>query len=474
MRVFTLVFLALVSSGAFALSEETKRPNILFISVDDLRPELGCYGAPLVKSPHIDKLAARGTLFTRAYCNIPVCGASRASLMTGIRPTRSRFVSYDTRLDRDTPEAVTLSQHFKENGYQALSYGKVQHFPDDRAETWSEIPWRPDYPVYDGEQKDWRNYLSLENRTIASTQKDGRALPWEKIDVPDEAYFDGGIAKKAADFLTDSRSQERPFFLAVGFFKPHLPFNAPSKYWDLYDPSQFSLPKNYHPPFEAPKIAIHNFGELRQYYGVPRKGPLNEEMALKLVHGYHACVSYTDALIGTVLDALKKGGHDDNTIIVLWGDHGWNLGEHSLWCKHSNFRSSLRVPLLVITPGMPEGKRCDALVELVDVFPSLVELTNTKPPKTLQGDSFRAQLLDSEAPGKREIFSQWKSGATVKTNRHIFTQYLGRKGNILGEMLYDHHEDIEENTNLVEEQPEIANELRERLPRGKQLAEMPE
>lgn len=452
------------------ISHAERPPNVLFIALDDLRPELGCYGAPHAITPNMDALAARGTLFTRAYCNIPVCGASRASIMTGIRPTRTRFVDYDTRVFVDTPDAVTLSQHFLQSGYETLSYGKILHFPEDKKETWSQLPWRPDYPVIGEEQVNWRDYQSLENRVIAGQHKDGRALPWEMGDVGDDDYYDGRITRRAEEFFATREPDDQPFFLAVGFLKPHLPFNAPRKYWELYDPAKFTLPEDYRGPVDAPDVAVHGWGELRQYYGVPEQGPLSEEMAMKLVHGYHACVSYTDALVGRVIAALEASGEMENTIIILWGDHGFNLGDHSLWCKHSTFRSSLRVPLIVVAPGMAAGQKCDALVELVDVFPTLVDLTNTDGPGGLQGASFVPQLADAATPGKTDIFMQWKQAAAVKSGDLLFTRWSGDDGNVWAEMLFDHSKDPAELDNVVSDQEANAAKLRETLKRGAALA----
>ncbi|MHC4742749.1 MAG: sulfatase, partial [Planctomycetota bacterium] len=307
-----------------------KRPNVLFIAVDDLRPQLGCYGHKQMISPNIDRLAAEGVTFLRSYCQVPVCGASRASLLTGTRPTRNRFLGYATWAEKDYPGATVLPKHFKSNGYHTISNGKIFHHRTDCKDGWSEPAW---HPRGDG---NWRNYVTTESKRIARGNSGGGPA-YESADVPDNAYFDGKIADKGISDLRCLKDMDKPFFLALGFLKPHLPFNAPKKYWDMYKREEIDLADNPFRPKGAPDAALHNWGELRSYAGIPKKGPLSEDMARTLVHGYYACVSCTDAQIGRVLDELKRLGLDDNTIVVLWGDHGWNLGEHGLWCKHCNF-----------------------------------------------------------------------------------------------------------------------------------------
>ena len=280
---------------------EPARPNVLFIAVDDLRPQLKCYGQQQMHSPHIDRLAASGVLFERAYCMVPTCGASRASLMTGIRPARRRFVSYQTWAEKDAPGITTLNTQFKQHGYTTLSLGKVFHHPGDNAGGWSEPAWRPrGVPWYRRPE----NARLHEKRQQLGSRKRGPA--WEAADVPDDAYADGKLAGRAIAELRKLQDRPEPFFLAVGFFKPHLPFIAPQKYWDLYDRDSIRLPDNYHAPRDAPAESIHSSGELRAYAGIPAQGPVSRETALNLIHGYYACVSYTDALIGKLLDELDR------------------------------------------------------------------------------------------------------------------------------------------------------------------------
>jgi iduronate 2-sulfatase len=370
-RINLLPALMLLLALASCNSETTKNqipetPNILFIAVDDLRPELGCYGKTHIQSPNIDRLAAEGTRFDRSYCNIPVCGASRASLMTGLRPARNRFLTYFTWADEDAPGITTLPKHFRNNGYQTISNGKIFHHETDASNSWDEI-WHPK-----SSSKSWRDYALPEN-IGADSSGTKRGAPVERAELADNGYKDGKTAEKVIQDLKKLKEQDKPFFLAAGFLKPHLPFNAPEKYWAIYD-GKVSLPDNNYPPENAPKESIHAFGELRAYAGVPEKGPVTDEMALELIHGYYACVSYTDAQIGLVLDALEELELEESTIVILWGDHGWNLREHGLWCKHCNYETSLHTPMIVKVPGTKQVNSTREIVEYVDIYPTLCEL----------------------------------------------------------------------------------------------------
>ena len=461
-RVLYTLLALLLCSPVFG---DQQPPNVLFIAVDDLRPQLGCYGKPAIHSPNIDRLAARGVVFNRAYCMVPTCGASRASLMTGIRPTRNRFVNYLTRADKDAPNITTLNTHFKNHGYHTTSNGKVFHHPSDNAAGWSEPAWRP---------KDAPTYAIAENQRIAARRakqlgRRGRGPAFEDADVSDDTYGDGKVANKAISDLRRLRQSGEPFFLAVGFFKPHLPFVAPSTYWKLYDREKIHLPDNYERPQDAPSEAIHSWGELRSYADVPRTGPLPNDLARTLIHGYYACVSYTDAQVGRVLDELERLGLADNTIVVLWGDHGWNLGEHTLWCKHCCFETSMHAPLVVRAPGIEGGGKTDGLTEFIDIYPSLCELAGLPLPDHLQGRSFVPLLKTPGMPWKQAAVGRFKSGDTIRTNRHRFTEYTDPKNNLAARMLYDHESDPDENVNIAERSPNaktvkrLTHDLHERM-----------
>jgi arylsulfatase A-like enzyme len=286
-----------------------------------------------------------------------------------------------------------------------------------------------------------------------------RGPAYEADVVADNAYFDGMIADKGISDLRRLKDMDKPFFLALGFLKPHLPFNAPKKYWDMYEAEEIDLADNPFRPKGAPDAALHNWGELRAYHGIPAKGPLSDELARTLVHGYYACVSYTDAQIGMVLAELDRLGLQDNTVVILWGDHGWNLGEHGLWCKHCNFETSLHSPLIVRGPGIKTGIKTNALVEYLDIYPSLCELCDIPLPGHLQGGSFVQLLKNPNLLWKEAVFSRYYRGDSVKTDRYRYTEWRRKDGGIYARMLYDHSVDLVENVNISE------------LPENKELIE---
>lgn len=443
----TVIILSGLTAMLLAGSLHAQQKNVLFIVVDDLRPELGCFGHPVIKSPNIDQLATSGTRFNRSYTNIAVCGASRASILSGVRPGKTRFVGHDCYLDQHLPGTVSLPMHFRNNGYQTISLGKVFHHQNDSKGSW-DLNWRPELP----KGNSWRDYQLAEN-IAADTGEKSRGMPYEKADVQDEAYFDGKIAAKAIAELKASSKSGKPFFMAVGFLKPHLPFNAPVKYWDLYPKELIRAPENMEKPKDAPDMAMHNFGELRAYANIPATGPVSEEMALNLIHGYYACVSYTDAQIGKLMQALEQLGLAENTIVVLWGDHGWQLGDHGLWCKHSNFEKALHVPLIIRAPGHKMEVVANQLVELVDVYPTLCELTGLINPFQLQGNSLVPLLDGKNPPWKEAIFARWVKGETIITSSHAYTEWSNnQEEQPFARMLFNHSEDPDENTN-VSEQP---------------------
>ena len=430
-----------------------KRPNVLFIAVDDLRPQLGCYGHKQMLSPNIDRLGAEGVVFLRSYCQVPVCGASRASLMTGVRPTANRFLGYNTWAQKDLPGALSVAKHFRNNGYHTISNGKIFHHRTDCLDGWSEEPWRP--------KGAWRNYLLEENIKLAEQTSAHKGPAFENADVPDNAYFDGMVADKGISDLRRMKNMDEPFFLALGFFKPHLPFNAPKRYWDLYKREEIDLADNPFRPKGAPDAALHNWGELRAYHDIPPKGPLSDDMARTLIHGYYACVSYTDAQIGRVLAELDRLGLRDDTVVVLWGDHGWNLGEHGLWCKHCNFETSLHSPLIVRAPEIKAGSRTNALTEYLDIYPSLCELCELPLAGHLQGKSFVPLLKNPNLPWKKAVFSRYFRGDSVKTDRYRYTEWRDKKDKVYARMLYDHSIDLVENVNIYErpENKEVVKKL---------------
>jgi iduronate 2-sulfatase len=442
MRYLFLTTVLLLMAGCSQQKKAPLLPNILFIAVDDLRPELGCYGVERIHSPNIDRLAQQGTRFDRSYCNIPVCGASRASLMTGLRPARNRFLYYDTRADEDAPGITTLPQLFRENGYHTISNGKVFHHGDDAAHSWDEI-WHPP-----SSSRSWRDY-AMPGNILQDTAPSFRGPPFERAVLHDTIYKDGKTAEKVISDLRRLKEMDKPFFLAAGFLKPHLPFNAPEKYWKLYD-GTVRLPYNNYPPDNAPPESLHNWGELRNYAQIPEKGPVSDEMARELIHGYDACVSYTDAQIGKVLDELRRLGLENSTIVILWGDHGWNLREHGLWCKHCNYETSLHTPLILKVPDTEQVPVTDEIVEYVDIYPTLCELAGLDQPEHLQGSSFMELLFDPAATSDGVAVCQWFDGITTIREHYFYTEWVDDSDVAYTRMLYDHLADPDENVNISE------------------------
>lgn len=447
--------------------------NILFIAVDDLRPELNCYGKTQIHSPNIDQLAGEGLMFEQAYCQQSVCSPSRISLMTGLRPDSTYVHDNNTHHRRTVPEVVTLPQHFIQHGYHAVDFGKIYHghmgaFND--ALSWSELWYYPPQNY----TENIRGYLSKENLDILAKHRRNKngyinfsAKATEGEDVEDEAYPDGLTVQAAIGAMPRLKNQDKPFFLAVGIEKPHLPFVAPKKYWDMYDRKKIELPGQNRYPKNSPALASINWGELRGYTDMPGKGELEEAKAKELIHGYYACVSYADALVGKLIAGLKKNGLYDNTIIVLWGDHGWKLGDYGSWCKLTNFEIDTRVPLIIRSPDMKKrGITSQALVELVDIYPTLSELAGLPLPRHLQGDSFAPLLSNPNLPWKQAAFSQFPRGAqethegswedkeymgySMRTQRYRFNKWVRWDSKeLVARELYDHQSDPEETINLI-------------------------
>lgn len=369
---------------------------------------------------------------------------------------KDRFVSYLTRADKDASGVPTLNTHLKQNGFTTVSLGKVFHHKSDNASGWTTPPWRPSGGAY----------RLTENQNLhAQRQKQGpnfRGPAWEAAPVDDLQYGDGMLAAKAIAELKRLDDQDEPFFLAVGFFKPHLPFVAPQKYWEMYEPSEIQVPETYHIPEDAPPESIHNSAELRAYAGIPKDRVLPAETARQLIHGYYACVSFVDAQVGKVLDELERSGLADNTIVVLWGDHGWNLGEHTLWCKHSCYETSMQIPLLVRVPGVT-ADRCRSLIETIDLYPTLCELTSTPLPNHLQGRSLVPLLHDSKSEWKTMAIGRYQNGDTIRTDRFRFTEYTDQNNETQSMMLYDHAQDPAEDQNIAAPSNEVSQKLSQQL-----------
>lgn len=451
----SLTWTAVIAAASTAvIAADTGRSNVLFIAVDDLRPALGCYGDELAVSPNIDKLAARGTVFTRAYCQQAVCSPSRNGVLTGRRPDTIKIYDLPTNFRTTLPDVVTLPQRFKQNGYHAEGMGKIFHVTNgnhDDAASWSVPSWNPAPRARPAQP-------APQPPADRAAQKRAKGRPFAARDVPDNGLPDGKIADHAIERLAALKDGGKPFFLAVGFHKPHLPFIAPKKYWDMHDPAKLPVGQPAGLPKDAPAYVGNNSGELRQYATVPDRGPIPEEMARKLVHGYYACVSYTDAQVGRVLDELDRLGLRDNTIVVLFGDHGFQLGDHGLFCKHTNFERAVRSTLMVAAPAQrAPGSRSDGFVEFVDMYPALCELAGLTPPAGLEGTSFVPLLNDPKTPWKRAAFSQWPKripgagegmGHSIRTARYRLTEWTAPGGYSALE-LYDYETDPHEAVNLA-------------------------
>jgi len=486
MNKWNLFFFAFIVSGILiSCQSEKEKPNILFIAVDDLRPELGCYGNSKISSPHIDKLASEGLTFTQAYCQQPICMASRASLMSGLRPDTMHIYNCGS-LEEDAPGVLTLDQHFENNGYEIWAAGKIYHHGIDY-----KVQFGDAYHEVQTESFG-RGYLSKEAFRIVEEYNQwyrdnrnqpggGRGPAFEWPDVKDNTYHDGKMTDLAIDKLADLKTSEKPFFMAVGYKKPHLPFNAPQKYWDIYDSDQIGQANNqYHPQNVSPYFD-YNFGELRNYYGIPKGNtPFNDTLNKTLKHGYYACVSYIDAQIGRLLSGLEENGLDKNTIVIIWGDHGWKLGEHAMWCKHTQFHLDNHVPMILKVPGQRQAKT-DALVEFVDIYPSLCELAGLELPGHLQGTSFVPLIDNPNREWKEGALSYWPArnrtdpekvvlGYTVQTDRYRYTEWIREStGELLARDLFDHQTDPNENNSVANDpgNEKLMKKLSDLLDRGK-------
>lgn len=467
---------ALASPGSAASQvapdPAAERMNVLFIAVDDLRPELGAYGVPGIHTPNLDRLAAEGLVFLRHYVQVPTCGASRYSMLTGQRPTSSAhlsneaFVSLLPKQEVDRPES--FAHLFRRSGYYTASIGKISHYPDGRVYTYGgegagnlEMPfsWNEVEGPVGRWGTAWNAFFGYADGSSRNSEGAARP-PLEMADVPDTGYPDGLIAEAAVKKLREL--QHRRFLLAVGFFKPHLPFTAPKKYWDLYDRDAIALSPNPLPPEGINPGAVHNSGEFFNNYGPhPSRGaagvPVDDEYARLLRHAYYAAVSYADAQVGRVLDELDRLGLREKTIVIVWGDHGWHLGDHTIWGKHTTFERSLRSPLIMRVPGMTAPGRATAgIVESVDIYPTLAELCRLEAPTGLSGESFAGHFMDPAQPGQAAAYGYYHGRRTLRTDRYRITEY--RDGDPRVE-LYDHATDPLETVNAAGSHPEVVRRL---------------
>lgn len=467
-----------------------RKKNILFIAVDDLRPELGCYAHPMVKSPNIDSLAKTGVLFERTYCQQAVCGPSRASLLTGRRPDTTKIYDLKTHIRQNLPEVVTLQQHFKNNGYFSQGMGKLFHSAWLEDESSYSVPHDPVkssmYVLASNLKfiKEGGKVTKGDSREVETTWNTTmRARSTECADVEDDAYQDGKIANKAIEALRNlapkakAEKNRKPFFLGVGFIKPHLPFTAPKKYWDLYDRSKITLPYP-NKPKNAPDIAFTNWGELRAYSDIPDVGNIDEAMTKELIHGYYACVSFIDEQVGKLINELNRLDIRKDTIVIIWGDNGWKLGDYSQWCKHTNFEIDTHVPMIISDPDLPQGVRTNALTEFVDIFPTLTELCGLPLAEGLEGVSAVPLFTNPKRPWKKAAFSQYPRpnkmmGYSMRTDQYRYTEWVDQTTNeVKFTELYDLNNDpiCKESLSLKPENAEVIKSLHEMMKDGWQNA----
>ncbi len=466
------LLLALFASVATSAASDPK-PNILFIAVDDLRNELGCYGVKEIKSPNIDRLAASGVAFSRAYCQQAVCNPSRVSLLTGLRPDSTKVWDLVTEMRSVIPDAVTLPQHFLRHGYRSVAYGKIFHNPFPDAASWDEPTHEQANIVNHSDEnlarlRDFRKAMKAAGKSSAAINRI-RGPATEIQEQPDEKTYDGKQTGEAIAKMSELASGKSPFFLAVGYIRPHLPFIVPRKYWELYDRAKIPLATNGYLPHGAPGMAFGDrsrggFYELSDYMDYldapsPLERPLSEAQQRELKHGYYASVSFIDAQVGRLLDELDRLGIGKNTIVVLWGDHGWKLGEHGGWCKQTNYEIDTRAPLIIRLPGAKaNGQQSRALVEFVDIYPTLCELAGLPIPEVLEGRSLVTLLTGAKGKVKDAAFSQFPRthqgreymGYAMRTEHHRYVEWLDQiSGEIAARELYDHESDPEENENVA-------------------------
>jgi len=521
--VLLISVLAQILLSLSQLSAQEKRMNVLFIAVDDLKPILGCYGDNLVKTPNIDRLAARGTVFMQNYCQQAVCGPTRASLMTGMRPDYTRVWDLKTKMRDVNPDIVSLPQYFAAKGYSTQGIGKIYDprcvDEDLDKPSWS-VPYykRSDKFISKKTGKPEGGYQDPKTKALFikyTVEGESKGLKGKELndyvgkfvkpsvecaDVPDNAYNDGSNALQAREILAQLAKAGAPFFFAVGFSKPHLPFVAPKKYWDLYKREEMPLAPFQQKAKNGPEIGYHTAAELFAYSDIPPIASFSDQKVgmdlpvdkqKELIHGYYAATSYTDAQIGILLNTLDSLGLSKNTVIVLWGDHGWHLGDHNLWCKHTNFEQATHAPLLISAPGIKPSKT-NSPSEFIDIFPTLCELSSLNIPGHLDGKSLVPLMKNPNASVKDFSVSQyprpanklenarlgWSDGEymgySIRTEKYRYTIWLKdsyrsykpfRKDLVVASELYDYGKDPNETVNVVgeKEYASVAKEMNEKM-----------
>ena len=466
------------------MTEAAEKPNVLMILVDDLKPALGCYGDGVAKTPSLDALAAQGMRFDLAYCNQAVCAPSRFTLMLGSHSTSTGLYGLGSQLREIVPDAVTLPQYFARYGYHTQSLGKVFHIGHGNhgdPASFMEPHFHEKVIEYvdpastDG-GKLTREEAYFTNQKLGQIKSLPRGAAFESPDVDDEAYADGRVAEETIKRLRAAKERRErdgtPFFIAAGFARPHLPFSAPKKYWDLYDPQMLPMPKFEDLPSGAPAVAGKRGGEITNYKPVPEKGDLDDALKRKLIHGYYASASFVDAQIGKVVAELGRLGLAKNTIVVLWGDHGFHLGDLGIWTKHTNYEQANRIPILIVAPGGARpGSSTRQLAESVDIYPTLVELAGLPAPdvpQPLDGISLVPVLKAPEARVRDHAYHAYPKrvlGRAIRTERYRLVEWKrpGDSEDVAEYELYDYEEDPLETKNLASSQPRVVAELKAKL-----------
>jgi arylsulfatase A-like enzyme len=523
-KLFSVLCLLVISNGVIAQQKKNSKPNILFIAVDDLKPLLGCYGNTLVKTPNIDRLAKISTVFNRNYCQQAICGPTRASIMTGTRPDVTQVWNLTTQMRDVNPNLVTLPQYLITQGYETSGIGKIYH-PSSAIGGVDPVSWsipylkskESDFPSDFGSPANGQYQLpetkarmtpeiiaerKKQNKDLASNDENPKSIKGpsvECIDAPDNAYQDGVNALLAKEQIIKLSKGNKPFFMAVGFSKPHLPFVSPKKYWDLYNREDMPIASFQEHSKNGPLVAYHQSGELRNYLDIPEFATLPAdslriglklEKQKELIHGYYAAVSYLDAQVGVLLNTLESLGTLNNTIIVLWGDHGWHLGDHDLWHKHTNFEEATRAPLIIAGPGIKSGKT-NSLTEFVDVFPTICDLAGVAIPSKLDGKSLKPLMVNNNAKVNDYSISQYPRklkkvemikkgysdpkimGYSLRTDKYRFTIWMNNftskqpfnESQVYASEMYDYVKDPLEKVNVVndKEYAAIAKDMKAKM-----------
>ncbi|RUA07859.1 MAG: sulfatase [Flavobacteriia bacterium] len=475
MRYSVLFLIVLIFTGCSSQKEkDPPKPNILFISIDDLRAELGCYGKDYIKSPNLDKLASEGILFTKHFAQVPTCGASRYSMLTGKLPRNKNDLLNDASVINIThrpkeERPMTFIKYLRQNGYYTVGIGKISHYPDgyvykylepksnvrELPDSWDEMlfdsgKWGTGHNAFFG-------FADGSNRNA----KKNMVKPYEMAEVSDTGYVDGLTANLAIEKLRELKEKGKPFFLGVGFFKPHLPFNSPKKYWDMYDEEKLPLAPVRKIPENTDIASLHNSGEFNSYRlgdeKASLKGSVSEAYERKLRHAYFACISYVDAQVGKVLDELKRLGLDKNTIVIVWGDHGWHLGDQLVWGKHTIFERALKSTLIVKVPNRKGGIKNENIVSSIDLYPSISELCGLEVPSFTDGKSLVPVLEGRDSTWDNKAFSYFRKGISMRTPEYHFIVYF-RNGKKVYE-LYDHTKSDIELVNIAPDNPHLVDSL---------------